>query len=94
MAGEMTYTLCPLCHASGTIPTADPHRRAACPCLRSPSPGYAATGLTVGQIERMVLVERCLVGDPGVPVDERSRVIVALRERVDKAEARLAEGEK
>ena len=45
---EMTYSKCPLCN--GTLR----HANATCPCVRSGVPGWAPTGVTLDQLERLV----------------------------------------
>lgn len=63
----MTYTKCEMCS-----------RMRDCLCAQSPTPGWAPTGLTLGQIERMVQMERVLQQDPGVNPNDVQQVIARL----------------
>ncbi len=54
MPTEMTYTRCSCCH--GTLRT-ELAGMTVCPCTRSSTPGWGATGLTMGQIDRAVKAE-------------------------------------
>lgn len=59
MPSAMTYTRCPLCKGElivfGVSNTQDsPHpRRHPCPCTRGKTPGWAVTGVTLGQLDRL-----------------------------------------
>ena len=92
---EMTYTRCPVCRGTLCItPEASTDREPACwpvncPCARTASPGWAPTGLTLGQLDRLADVERALAGDPGLPEERRRAVLVTLRRRLREAESRL-----
>jgi DnaJ-class molecular chaperone len=56
------YEKCPTCGGSGTRPGALLYPRPACPsCLGEK---YIETGLTTGQVERLVMEERRRKGDP------------------------------
>ena len=88
---EMTYTPCPIC--LGTTWMQEPGVPATkhCPCTRGAPPhGWSPTGLTLGQIDRMVERERALDGDPSVPVERRRKVLAIIRKRLETAEKWLA----
>jgi hypothetical protein len=81
---EMTYSQCQMCGGTGRVPRPG-GGAVSCACLRSKSPGWSPTGVTVRQLERMAERERCLSGDPGVPLERRLRVLTDLRNRLDRA---------
>lgn len=81
---EMTYTECGLCKRTQWYPKYP----TCCPCVRSSTPGLSPTGVTVGQIERMVERERSLQGDPGVDAVVRRTVLAKLRQLLEAAEKR------
>jgi hypothetical protein len=87
MASDMTYSRCDHCGGIGRVLVEKEYgwERTACPCVRSESPGWSPTGVTVRQLERMAERERCLSGDPGVPLERRLRVLTDLRNRLDRA---------
>jgi hypothetical protein len=72
----MTYTRCPVC--KGTLMMDVGCLRRPCICENSRTPGWSATGLTMGQIERMVEREMALKGDHGIPLEKRKEVIAKL----------------
>lgn len=76
---KMTYTHCPICQGSLRGVLASQTRE--CPCVRSGHPGWAPTGVTLAQIERMADLERALSGDPGMPVERRREVLAEVRRR-------------
>ncbi len=83
MRSEMLFTRCPVCLGSYRVLEAD------CPCTRTPTPGWAETGVTLGQLQVYAGRERALAGDPGLPECRRRRVLGALAARVAAALARL-----
>lgn len=84
---DMTYTRCPMCGGTEVFLTTDGERP--CPCMLSDHPGWAPTGLTLSQIERMAELERALAGDPGVTEGRRRQLLLQLRTRVRAALALL-----
>lgn len=70
----MTYTRCPVCE--------NKQNRPPCVCDRGEAPGYAATGLTLGQIDRMVERERALSGDPSLSLERRQVICGELKDRL------------
>lgn len=54
----MTYTRCNLCGGSSFMPSPASLECVRCPCARSKTPGWAETGITLGQIERAVAAEK------------------------------------
>ena len=94
---EMTYTRCDLCEGSLVLTTStarfneadaliefSERKPSPCFCTESDTPGWTPTGLTIGQIDRMVERERVLKGDPGVPADRASRIIAEMRSALEK----------
>lgn len=82
---EQLYTRCPICQGKKyTSKQISPGFAIGhpCPCVGGETPGWALTGLTMGQVERMVELERALAGDPGVPLDRRITVIQKVREKL------------
>lgn len=78
---EMIYVRCPACRGSAWLHGEGVGLSAPCPCARTDHPGWAPTGLTMGQIDRMVDLERALAGDPGLPVERRREILRAARQR-------------
>lgn len=89
---EMTYTRCPACRGSLHIVTGPDiplaaTQHVACPCARADTPGWAPTGVTLGQIERMAELERALAGDPGVPEARRRKALARARAALSREDA-------
>lgn len=72
---EMTYARCPACRGSTWLHGEGVGGATLCPCTRGETPGWAPTGVTLGQIERMAELERALAGDPGVPEARRREAL-------------------
>jgi hypothetical protein len=79
----MTYSRCSFCGGTQTA------QGLVCPCLKSPTPGWSPTGLTLGQLSRMANIERALQGDPGLPKEHRRQILTDLQMKVDAAYRRL-----
>ncbi len=60
-----------------------------CPLCRGV--GFVKIGLTMGQVDRMVDVERTLQGDPGIPLEKRLRIAVALDVRLNRIKTLMAD---
>lgn len=69
MASPMTYTRCPICE--GLQPNT-------CPCVRTDTPGWAPTGLTLAQMDRLVDLRRVLDGDPGVEPTKAGAILAGV----------------
>lgn len=84
---EMTYTCCPVCQGSlrmsmGPDVPLSAIQQVPCPCTRGDTPGWAPTGVTLAQMDRMAETERALAGDPGVPESRRREVLARALARV------------
>lgn len=92
---EELYQRCPVCKGSTWLnvdnspapgtdsPNFDPKKSArGCPCRKSKTSGWCPIGLTVGQVERMVDLERTLQGDEGIPQPKRAAILAVVRARL------------
>lgn len=93
---DMLYEKCAVCRGWGRLnldgSEYSPGTRTAtrpCVCVRSPTPGYTPTGLTTGQVERMVDKERAVQGDPGIPAGRRLAILRAMQHDAAQAIIRL-----
>jgi len=86
MGSLMTYTRCEHCDGLGHARVRESLPKGDSRCRLCDGNGWLPTGLTLRQIDRLVVLRRTLDGDPGVPPEVASEVLEEVRAKLERLE--------